>query len=96
MCLGVPGKVVDITRHEVGMQMGRVQFGGIHKEVCLSFLPDIQLGDYVIVHAGFAISQVDEAEAAITLEILRQMGDLAELTDADADTVPKTGSDAVR
>jgi len=96
MCLGVPGKVVDITRHEVGMQMGRVQFGGIHKEVCQSFLPDIQQGDYVIVHAGFAISQVDEAEAAITLEILRQMGDLAELTDADADTVPKTGSDAVR
>ena len=96
MCLGVPGKVVDITRHEVGMQMGRVQFGGIQKEVCLSFLPDIQVGDYVIVHAGFAISQVDEAEAAITLEILRQMGDLAELTDADADAVPKTGSDAVR
>jgi len=96
MCLGVPGKVVAITRHEVGMQMGRVQFGGIHKEVCLSFLPDIQLGDYVIVHAGFAISQLDEAEAAITLEILRQMGDLAELTEADADAVPNTGSDAVR
>jgi hydrogenase expression/formation protein HypC len=96
MCLGVPGKVVDITRHEVGMQMGRVQFGGIHKEVCQSFLPDIQQGDYVIVHAGFAISQVDEAEAAITLEILRQLGDLAELADADADAVPKTGSDAVR
>jgi hydrogenase expression/formation protein HypC len=64
--------------------------------VCLSFLPDIQLGDYVIVHAGFAISQLDEAEAAITLEILRQMGDLAELTEADADAVPNTGSDAVR
>ncbi len=96
MCLGVPGKVVDITRHEVGIQMGRVQFGGIQKEVCLSFLPDIQLGDYVIVHAGFAISQVDEAEAAMTLELLRQMGDLAELTDAGADAVPKTGSDAVR
>ena len=96
MCLGVPGKVVAITRHEVGMQMGRVQFGGIHKEVCLSFLPDVQLGDYVIVHAGFAISQLDEAEAAITLEILRQMGDLAELTEADADAVPNTGSDAVR
>ena len=96
MCLGVPGKVVAITRHEVGMQMGRVQFGGIHKEVCLSFLPEIQLGDYVIVHAGFAISQLDEAEAAMTLEILRQMGDLAELTDADADAAPNTGSDAVR
>ena len=96
MCLGVPGRVVQITRHDIGMQMGRVQFGGIHKEVCLSFLPDIQLGDYVIVHAGFAISQLDEAEAAITLEILRQMGDLAELTEADADAAPNTGSDAVR
>ena len=58
------------------MQMGRVQFGGIQKEVCLSFLPDIQVGEYVIVHAGFAISQVDEEEAAKTLEILKQMDDL--------------------
>jgi hydrogenase assembly chaperone HypC/HupF len=58
------------------MQMGRVQFGGIQKEVCLSFLPDIKVGEYVIVHAGFAISQVDEEEAAKTLEILKQMGDL--------------------
>jgi len=96
MCLGVPGKVVDITRHEVGMQMGRVQFGGIQKEVCLSFLPEIRVGDYVIVHAGFAISQLDEAEAAITLEILRQMGDLAEWTDAGADAAPRPGSDALR
>lgn len=96
MCLGVPGKVVDITRHEVGMQMGRVQFGGIQKEVCLSFLPEIQVGDYVIVHAGFAISQLDEAEAASTLEILRQMGDLADWTDAGTDAVPRPGSDALR
>ena len=58
------------------MQMGRVQFGGIKKEVCLSFLPEIQVGEYVIVHAGFAISQIDEEEAAKTLEILKQMGDL--------------------
>jgi hydrogenase expression/formation protein HypC len=96
MCLGVPGKVRDITRHEVGMQMGRVLFGGIQKEVCLSFLPDINVGDYVIVHAGFAISQVDEEEAARTFEILRQMGDLAELSEAEAPAVPKVGPDAVR
>jgi hydrogenase expression/formation protein HypC len=80
MCLGVPGKVVSISRPEAGMQMGRVQFGGIQKEVCLAFLPEIEVGDYVIVHAGFAISQLDEAEAAKTFEILKQMG----------------GSDAVR
>jgi len=97
MCLGVPGKVVSITRHELGMQMGRVQFGGIQKEVCLSFLPEIQVGEYVIVHAGFAISQVDEEEAAKTFEILKQMGDLsAELAGEDVDAVPKADVDAVR
>lgn len=94
MCLGVPGKVVSITRHEVGMQMGRVQFGGIQKEVCLSFLPGIRVGDFVIVHAGFAISQVDEEEAAKTFAILKEMGDLAEL--AETDETPGAGSDAVR
>jgi len=96
MCLGVPGKVVQITRHDLGMQMGRVQFGGIQKEVCLSFLPEIQVGDYVIVHAGFAISQVDEEEAARTFEILKQMGDLAELSGEGVDAVPKAEADAVR
>ena len=96
MCLGVPGKVLGITRHAVGMQMGTVQFGGIQKEICLSFLPDIEVGDYVIVHAGFAISQVDEEEAARTFEILREMGDLAELTEADAAEASKADPDAVR
>lgn len=96
MCLGVPGKVVAITRHEVGMQMGRVQFGGIQKEVCLSFLPEVQVGDYVIVHAGFAISQVDEEEAAKTFEILKQMGDLSAELGEGVDAVSKAGPDAVR
>ncbi len=94
MCLGVPGKVVTITRSDLGMQMGRVQFGGIQKEVCLSFLPEIEVGDYVIVHAGFAISQVDEAEAAATFEILKQMGDLSELAIGEADS--EAGGDALR
>lgn len=84
MCLGVPGRVQEITANELGIQMGRVQFGGIQKEVCLSFLPEVAVGDYVIVHAGFAISQVDEEEAARTLELLKQMGDLSELPGADA------------
>ncbi len=96
MCLGVPGRVVDINRHDVGMQMGRVQFGGIQKQVCLSFLPDIRIGDYVIVHAGFAISQVDEEEAAKTFEILRQMGDLAELSPGDGEAAPGAEADAIR
>ena len=100
MCLGVPGKVVSVTSTDLGIQMGRVQFGGIQKEICLSFLPEIQVGDYVIVHAGFAITQVNEAEAAETFELLKQMGDLTELTEADADADANAdsaaGGDALR
>ncbi len=91
MCLGVPGKVITLTKSDLGVQSGVVQFGGIQKEVCLSFLPDVQVGEYVIVHAGFAISQVDEAEAVATFELLKQMGDLAELGE---DT--ESGGDALR
>lgn len=73
MCLGIPGKVTDI-RDEAGLAMGKVDFGGVRKDACLAYLPDIALGDYVIVHVGFAISKVDEAEALKTLEILDEMG----------------------
>jgi hydrogenase expression/formation protein HypC len=77
MCLGIPGKVIEI--HEVaGLQMGRVDFGGVRKEACLAYVPEVQLGDYVIVHVGFAISRVDEDEAMKTLEILGSMGDMME------------------
>jgi len=92
MCLGVPGKVVQVRRNDLGVHTGDVQFGGILKEVCLAFVPDVEPGDYVIVHAGFAISQVDETEAAATFEILKQMGELSELAEAD----PDSGGDAVR
>ncbi len=77
MCLGIPGKVIERTETG-GIAMGRVDFGGVRKEVCLSYVPDVGIGDYVIVHVGFAISQVDEAEAKETLAILREMGDLME------------------
>jgi hydrogenase expression/formation protein HypC len=73
MCLGIPGKVTEI-RDEAGLAMGKVDFGGVRKDACLAYLPDIALGDYVIVHVGFAISRVDEAEALKTLEILGEMG----------------------
>ena len=66
MCLAVPGKVESIF-DEDQMRMGKVNFGGVVKQVCLAFLPDIQVGDYAIVHAGFAISQIDEASAEETL-----------------------------
>ena len=75
MCLGVPGKVIRITRNDLGVHSGIVQFGGIQKEVCLAFLPDVQVNDYVIVHAGFAISVLDPEEAARTLELFAAMGE---------------------
>jgi hydrogenase expression/formation protein HypC len=77
MCLGIPGRVIEI-RDEAGLRMGRVDFGGVRKEACLSYVPEVELGDYVIVHVGFAISRVDEAEALRTLELLSRMGDLVQ------------------
>jgi len=70
MCLGIPGKVVEIS-DEGPLRMARVDFGGVRKEACLAYLPEVVLGDYVIVHVGFAISQLDEEEALKTLEMLR-------------------------
>lgn len=77
MCLGIPGKVIEV--HDVaGLRMGKVDFGGVRKEACLAYTPDVELGDYVIIHVGFAISRVDEDEAMKTLEILGSMGDMME------------------
>ncbi len=77
MCLGIPGKVIEV--HDVaGLRMGKVDFGGVRKEACLAYTPEVELGDYVIVHVGFAISRVDEDEAMKTLEILGSMGDMME------------------
>jgi hydrogenase expression/formation protein HypC len=77
MCLGVPGKVVELYETN-GVRMGKVDFGGLTKEVCLAYVPEITLGDYTIVHVGFAITQLDEASAQESLALLRQMGSLAE------------------
>ena len=79
MCLGVPGKVVKIDENPLGMTMGRVNFAGITKDVCLAYVPGVRVGDYVVVHVGFAISKVDEAEAERTFEYLRTMDELGEL-----------------
>lgn len=73
MCLGIPGRVTEI-RDDAGLAMGKVDFGGVRKEACLAYLPEIAIGDYVIVHVGFAISKVDEEEALKTLEVLGTMG----------------------
>ena len=79
MCLGVPGKVIEIEENSLGMPMGKVDFAGITKEVCLAYVPEVQLGEYVIVHVGFAISVVDEEEAMQVFEYLKEMEELAEL-----------------
>jgi hydrogenase expression/formation protein HypC len=77
VCLGIPGKVIEINESD-GIRMGRVDFGGIVKEACLEYVPEIQVGDYTIVHVGFAITQLDEASALESLELFRQMGSLEE------------------
>jgi hydrogenase expression/formation protein HypC len=79
MCLAVPGKIISISGEDPLIRMGRVNFGGIVKEASLAYLPEAKVGDYVLVHVGFAISTVDEAEAKQTLDYLRQMGELQEL-----------------
>jgi hydrogenase expression/formation protein HypC len=83
MCLGVPGKVTRIDKNPMGIMMGKVDFAGIGKEVCLAYVPEVKVGDYVIVHVGFAISIVDEKEAQLVFEYLRQAGELGELNDPD-------------
>jgi hydrogenase expression/formation protein HypC len=75
MCLGIPGRVTEIW-NDGDLVNGKVDFGGVSRQVCLSYVPDVQVGEYVIIHVGFAISRLDEEEAQRTLEILGRMGDL--------------------
>lgn len=77
MCLGVPGRVLSIEIDPAGTAMGKVSFGGVSKEVCMAFVPEAAPGDYVIVHAGFALSRLDEQEAAEVFDLLRQMDECA-------------------
>jgi len=79
MCLGIPGRIVEITGDEGLSRAGKVDFGGTLKEVSLAFVSDAGVGDYVVVHVGFAIARLDEAEAARVFDYLRQMDDLGEL-----------------
>lgn len=77
MCLAVPGRVEQVYEAN-GARMGKVNFGGVIKEVCLAYVPEIEVGDYTIVHVGFAISQIDEASALETLSMFEEMGILEE------------------
>ena len=79
MCLAIPGKITSISGDDPLTRMGKIDFGGILKEASLAYVPEAQIGDYVIVHVGFAISRLDEAEANKVFEYLREMEELSEL-----------------
>ena len=80
MCLGVPGQVIAVEREEaLGLVQGKVRFGGIVKQVNLSYTPDVVVGDYVVVHVGFAISRLDEKEAREVFHYLEELGELDSL-----------------
>lgn len=84
MCLAIPGKVVSIESDDELMRMGKVSFGGVLKEVNLTLVPEAGIGNYVLVHAGFAISSVDEKEANQTFEYLRQIEELGNSEDKES------------
>ena len=79
MCLAIPGKLIEVTEDPQGVRMGKANFGGIVKQVCLEYTPEVNAGDYVLVHVGFALAKVDEEEAARTYQLLEEMAQLAEL-----------------
>lgn len=77
MCLGVPGKIIE-TYEKGGLKMARVDFGGVFREACLDYVPEAQVGEYCVIHVGFAISVLSEEDALETLDLLRQIGSLEE------------------
>ena len=94
MCLAVPGKIVSISGDTPLERTGKIDFGGVLKEISLAYVPEVKIGDYVIVHVGFALSRVDETEAKQVFEYLKQMEELAELDEATASPNPRTGPNA--
>jgi hydrogenase expression/formation protein HypC len=77
MCLGVPGKIVEIYPVD-GLQMGKIDFGGVIREACLSYVPEFKVGDYTLIHVGFAISILNEEEAIESLELIREIANIEE------------------
>jgi hydrogenase expression/formation protein HypC len=92
MCLAVPGKITSISGEDPLLRTGKVDFGGILKEASLAYVPEAQIGDYVIVHVGFAISRLDEAEANKVFEYLREMEDLSELEEPNAEQTQQSAA----
>lgn len=77
MCLGIPGKIVEIYQSN-GLKMGEIDFGGVSREACLAYVPEAQIGDYALIHVGFALNLISEEEAQETLELLHQIADIEE------------------
>jgi hydrogenase expression/formation protein HypC len=80
MCLGVPGKIIE-TYQANGISMGKIDFGGVIREVCLEYVPDAKIGDYALIHVGFALNLISEQEAQETIELLQQIADLSDELD---------------
>jgi len=91
MCLGVPGKIIDIYEAN-GLPMGKVDFGGVTKEICLAYVPEAHPGNYIIVHVGFALNVLDEAEALETLQLLREIGAIEDELGEDASPIQALSS----
>ncbi len=101
MCLAIAGKLIEIGVDANGVRMGKANFGGIVKQVCLEYTPEVEMGDYVLIHVGFALSKVDEEEAARTykaLEELQQLGelDVPDVDDPDANPFPESPPAQIR
>jgi len=82
MCLAVPGKIISIDNSNSELRIAKINFGGIIKEACIQWLDDVSIGDYVIVHAGFALNKIDTQEAEETIAILNKMADLMDKEDS--------------
>jgi hydrogenase expression/formation protein HypC len=88
MCLAIPGKIESVSGDDPLTRMGKINFGGILKEASLAYVPEAKVGDYVIVHVGFALSRLDEDEAQKVFEYLKQIEELGELEERSADVPP--------
>jgi hydrogenase expression/formation protein HypC len=77
MCLGIPGKITEVYEKD-SLRMGKLDFGGVIKEVCLAYVPEAQVGDYALIHVGFAISLMDEDEAIETLKLIKEVAEFSE------------------
>ncbi len=88
MCLAVPGKIISVAEGEPQSRMGRVSFGGVIKEICLAYVPEAHAGDWVVVHAGFALDKLDEAEALQVFDYLEQIDALGELDEQPEQDAP--------